>query len=260
MPIPFLTWEEWRRLEENQEPRDFTIDGIQVTTTQTPLLDSKKTLLTMRTYRGTGERALLFLHDHHRSGAVYEALARMLAAQGCIVHLLTLRGYGSGVWYSQTNWQSGEGIILWDHLSDVESVIEAQGLAPELLTIVGEGMGGILAQLYARQRKVAGLVLLNAYTPHRAAQAWGRRAGWARPKAKASVPDGILEDYQQLAAQGFQPLQASHVLVLTTQETINPKLLAATARDYHVEAVRIQEPDLAALATQLLQFAEESHP
>jgi pimeloyl-ACP methyl ester carboxylesterase len=236
MPWPFFTEEEYRHLEENQKPSDFiTKTGVRVTTTHSPLFDRNKTILTFRTYQRAGSMApVLLLHDLDQvGGEVFDSLAYALAEQQHTVHVLTLRGLGRGVWYSMTVWRPGEQITLEDHLQDLEMVMKAQGLVLEQLTIMGLGVGGILAQLYAEQHVIERLALLNACSIHRAVVPSGNRL----PKDIDLLT--IRVDYRRLVERGFRPLQTRHVMVMGARDlpVITQKALAATAQDYGVQAI-----------------------
>jgi hypothetical protein len=259
MHWPMSTEDDFRRAAAYLEPSDYTTaSGVHVATCTTPLFDAYKTLLTLRTYRrAAAEKALLLLHDLDQSGEIFDLLARDLAERQWAVHTITLRGCGIGPWFSQSL-LSGEHNTLSMHLQDLQAVVGAHGLVPQQMVLMGEGTGGILAQLYARGHQVAGLALLNTCS----AQCWPVHSRRRWHQRKDPLPKTLREDYQQLARSGFYPLLTRHVLVLGREDhPVNRSdLLTATARDYGVEAIRIPRQSDApsywrAIASHLMRWA-----
>ena len=265
MHWPMSTEDDFRRAAAYLEPSDYTTEsGMQVATYTTTLFDGYKTLLTLRTYRrAAAEKAPLLIHDLDQSGEIFDLLACDLAERQWVVHTITLRGCGVGSWFSQSLLPR-EQITLSIHLQDLQTVVAAHGLDPQQLIFVGEGMGGILAPLYARQHQVAGLALINACSAHRAVQVWPARSRPRWRPLKDPLPNTLRRDYPQLVKSGLPLLLTRHVLVLGRKDhpVIRSNLLTATAQDYGVEAIQIpRRSDVPSywrvVAGHLMRFAEE---
>jgi len=112
-------------------------------------------------YRAFGEsekRTVIVLHDVGESCGAYCGFGRALADAGYAVYALDLRGHGESAW-------SREGRYAPDDLADdVESFIIELDLYVRPVTIVGFGLGGLVAAAMANKnpRLVAGAILVES--------------------------------------------------------------------------------------------------
>ncbi len=98
---------------------------------------------------------LLLVHGAFTNATCWEFFLEFFAEQGLEVHALSLRGHGQS-----EGWLDGSGVP--DYVADIHRVAQALKRPPVL---VGHSMGGYLAQVYARQHAVAGLVLMASLPP-----------------------------------------------------------------------------------------------
>jgi acyl transferase domain-containing protein/aryl carrier-like protein len=110
---------------------------------------------------GTPDRpTILCLHGVLEQGAIWDAIAPTLVAQGYRVLAPDLRGHGRSAHLgAEGNYQ------LLDHLADIDALIQELGLEP--LTVMGHSMGAMVAAALtaARPNRVNGLVLVEPVVP-----------------------------------------------------------------------------------------------
>lgn len=98
---------------------------------------------------------LVLIHGAFTNASCWEHFLDFFAAEGVEVHALSLRGHGLS-----------EGCLdasgVPDYVADIKQVAQSLKQPPLL---VGHSMGGYLAQVYARQEEVAGLVLMASLPP-----------------------------------------------------------------------------------------------
>ncbi len=116
--------------------------------------------LRLCTWGDSDRPAILCLHGVLEQGAVWDAIAPTLVAQGYRVIAPDLRGHGQSAHLGpEGNYQ------LLDHLADIDAL--TQGLGLETLTLVGHSMGAMVAAALtvARPERVNGLVLVEPVVP-----------------------------------------------------------------------------------------------
>ncbi len=123
---------------------------------------------------GTGSPVLL-LHPLAMAGAVWDPLARDLAAAGYQVVAPDARGHGGSAW-------DGGGFTVADLAADAAAITEELGIGPT--HVVGLSMGGSTAIVLAATRPdLVGRLLLADTT---ACYGPGRRDSWAERARKAT--------------------------------------------------------------------------
>ena len=116
--------------------------------------------LRLCTWGAPDRPAILCLHGVLEQGAIWDAIAPTLVAQGYRVIAPDLRGHGQSAHLGpEGNYQ------LLDHLADIDAL--TQGLGLETLTVVGHSMGAMVAAALtvARPDRVNGLVLAEPVVP-----------------------------------------------------------------------------------------------
>lgn len=155
--------------------------------------------------------------------------------------------------------------MLAHHVSGIDHLVKSIRSTSGGLFLVGVGIGGIAAQLYACGFPCDGLALIGSCLPHRAENAWkqwkyapadlvhmdpGQVSGVSK-RAKESwylgkhllelekfsaASDDFKHDFRQLARQGPQPVQAKRFLVAAGEHDsmLSREELEATAVFYRV--------------------------
>ena len=104
----------------------------------------------------TSDLTLLFLHGaaHDERCWQYHWTA-YLAQHGCRCLTLSYRAHGESGWSRPVSEAR-----LDDYVADVNTVLEALGLDAQRVILIGHSLGGGVAQRFAAQQNVAGLVLM----------------------------------------------------------------------------------------------------
>jgi acyl transferase domain-containing protein/aryl carrier-like protein/dienelactone hydrolase len=116
--------------------------------------------LCLCTWGAVDRPAILCLHGVLEQGAIWDAIAPTLVAQGYRVIAPDLRGHGRSAHLGpEGNYQ------LLDHLADIDALTQELGLAT--LTVLGHSMGAMVgaALTVARPDRVKGLVLVEPVVP-----------------------------------------------------------------------------------------------
>lgn len=166
------------------EPLEYTTPtGVRVETHQARVAMPRRQWIAYKTYLPAAAADLasgpivLFLHDAHQSGQVYEPAALALAELGVRNAALSLGGHGFGRWFSLDE-RPTQQFTLEEYLRQVEQVVQALRVPPQQMILVGGGvLGSVLAQLcasrqQANQQPLAGLALVGGCLPSQAASAW----------------------------------------------------------------------------------------
>ena len=106
---------------------------------------------------GGDDRVVLVLHDVGECGDVYCGIAKSLSERGYRAYTIDLRGHGETTWSREKRYSPS------DLADDIESFIIELDLYVRPLTIVGIGMGGIVATMVENKnpRLVASTVLVE---------------------------------------------------------------------------------------------------
>lgn len=237
----FFSPADLERAEQLLEPLQYTTPaGVAVQAHQARTDVPHRQWVAYKTYQSPAperDLAVLFLHDAHQSGQVYEPAALALAEQGIVAASLSLGGHGWGRWFSLDE-RTTQQLMLEEYLRQVELVLHAMPVPPQQIILVGGGvLGSVLAQVCAGRHQVnqepfAGLALVGGCLPPHAASAWtlitgaplGRTAWPSFAQVQAwwlaeDVPGEVLavrlmlceesaalwQDYATLADQRFLP-------------------------------------------------------
>lgn len=103
----------------------------------------------------SGWQLVLLAGVAHRQ-AYWQQLAQHLAQRGIRCLTLDYRAHGASRWTRPV-----ETVTLDDCTADLATVLEAEQLDPRQVVLVGHSFGGGVAQRYAQQHEVGGLVLLS---------------------------------------------------------------------------------------------------
>jgi pimeloyl-ACP methyl ester carboxylesterase len=111
---------------------------------------------------------ILMIPGAGHSAAGFDLLARRLARMG--LRCVAINPRGKGVGEDVSSWsRSIHTATMLDAVADVISVMDrlsaTQHLHPERYVVLGHSYGGAIARYVAQQRRVAGLILLQAFTP-----------------------------------------------------------------------------------------------
>lgn len=216
------------------EPMEYTTpEGVQVKTQQARMVAPRRQWIAYKTYlpaaaadTKTGP-IVLFLHDAHQSGQVYEPAALALAETGIRSAALTLGGHGFGRWFSLDERPTPQ-LTLQEYLRQAELVVQALPVPPQQIILVGGGiLGSLLAQLCAGRHQVnqqpfAGLALLGGCLPAQAASAWTLITG--APLGRTTCPS--LAEVQAWWLTEDVPEEALAVRLMLCEES------AALWQDY----------------------------
>jgi pimeloyl-ACP methyl ester carboxylesterase len=109
--------------------------------------------------------AVVLVHGASHTRAIYHPWAIYLAERGLTVYTLDLRGHGQS---TMPEGRSVQDARFSEYVADVRSLVEAEAaLQDGSFALVGHSLGGIVAQLYARQYPLSGLVVVASCSVHR---------------------------------------------------------------------------------------------
>jgi pimeloyl-ACP methyl ester carboxylesterase len=239
--------------------------------------------------------AILFIPGEYLSGGVYDQAAQRLAEQRIPSYALSLGNQGLGYWKSYDSLEAGkvtlERLVKY-HVGPVVAEIRRR---KSQVILAGDGLGGIIAQLYARQdTDVRGLILLGSCSPRWAASVWKPEKRWSRqsrmPESLSlddvrrlflhpNTPDQEVFDLWQviLTGRAYPPIRrefrtlahtsvpsVSALVIFGANDCVIPeKVRNATAREYGTQPVILQAaPHLVAwgsspeLSDHIIRFCE----
>lgn len=102
------------------------------------------------------EWQVVFLSGIAHRRQCWDQMAHYLAQRGIRSVTLDYRAHGASTWS-----QSIQAVTLDDCVADLAAVLEAEQIDPRQLVLVGHSYGGGVAQRYAQQYPIAGLVLMD---------------------------------------------------------------------------------------------------
>jgi pimeloyl-ACP methyl ester carboxylesterase len=256
------------RAEANQEPtRQVTPTGIIINAkrTWTPVQVPFPTTVQVawKGYYPQEDRpetpAVLFIPGERGSGMVYHAVALWLAEHGIPAYAMSLGWQGYSHWAS-IDLMPLEQVTMTRCLRyHIAPVVRELHHPTNRLYLAGDGVGGILAQLYAREHPdLAGLILLGSCSLHRAASVWTApvmphypslsdlRAtlldettsddqAYALLHSLSSLPPRFYEEYQSLAQDATLPSVPVILIAGAKDHIVPPAVRDATAQDYGIE-------------------------
>lgn len=196
--------------------------------------------------------ALLCIPGAHLGLEIYEPLAFWLAEQGVQCHALSLANHGVGWGYSWDMELRSEGSVTLHHATQyIGRVVDE---LKDMAVLVGAGLGGIAAQIYAQQHpdQVAGLILLGSCLPSLAAGVWpsplpvptliahllGQSASERDVETLATLldPETVLIEPSALESWSGEPIGPTLVLAGEHDPYVLPPIFRATAAHYKTEA------------------------
>lgn len=104
------------------------------------------------------EKVLVFLHGSPGQISNWKYQIAYLREKYRVV-AYDQRGYGGS--------DKPEVVCLEDYLRDLDSLLDKLGIAPEKSILIGHSFGGMIAQAYAAERRIMGLVLIGSLVKYK---------------------------------------------------------------------------------------------